>query len=142
MLVTDGNGVPLGLKIASAQRAEISLAEHTLETVKVPRPGGRGRPKCRPREVVADRAYDSWVLRANLRSRGIRPCIPERKGKRPKPGPRPRLDSYRLRWHVERTFAWFGNYRRFLVRHEYYPHVFEGFVLLICILICANRLLQ
>lgn len=113
MLVTDGQGVPLGLKVASAQRAEIKLAELTLDTVRVPRPGGRGRPKCRPQMLVADRGYDSWAFRENLRAWGIRPCIPERRGKKPRPGPKTDLRPYRDRWHIERTFAWFGNFRRF-----------------------------
>ena len=47
--------------MASAQRAEITLAEATLATVlatvRVPRI--RGRPRSRPRELVADRGYDS-----------------------------------------------------------------------------------
>ena len=57
MLVVDNQGIPLGALVASAQRAEITLAEATLATVlatvRVPRV--RGRPRSRPRELVADR---------------------------------------------------------------------------------------
>jgi transposase len=73
MAVVDGHGMPLGLLVASAQRAEIKLAEPTLATICVP--GRCGRPKTRPKELVADKAYDSQSFRERLRCRGIRPCI-------------------------------------------------------------------
>jgi transposase len=140
MLVVDGQGTPLGVQVASAHQAEVQLAESTLATIRVPRP--RGRARCRPQEVVADRAYDSQPLRTRLRRRGIRPCIPERRGKRPRPGPKPNLEGYRRRWVVERTFAWLGAYRRVLTRHERLAHVYHAFVLLAFILICLTRLLR
>jgi transposase len=36
---------------------------------------------------------------------------------------------------VERTVAWFGNFRRLVVRHEYYAENYLGFVQLGCTLI-------
>lgn len=137
MLVTDGTGLPLGLIIASANEAEISLAEETLGDVRVPQ--GRGRPKTRPREVVADKAYDKWIFREKLRWRGIHPCIPERKGKKPRPGPRIKTDNYRLRWHIERTFAWLQNFRRLVTRWERKACNFEAFVMIACILLSLRR---
>jgi hypothetical protein len=55
MVVADGNGLPIGLHVDSAQLHELTLAETTLSTIRVPRP--RGRPKARPKELVADKAY-------------------------------------------------------------------------------------
>lgn len=142
MLVTDGQGLPLGLHLASAQQAEVRLAEATLATVRVPRQ--HGRPKTRPRQLVADRGYDSRALRQALRRRGIRPCIPARcyPGRKKRPG-RP-VGSYRQeyaqRWIVERTFAWLGNFRRLLVRHERLLGVYHGFMLLALVLICLARI--
>ena len=49
---------------------------------------------------------------------------PER-GRPPKAGP-----GYAERWNVERTFAWLGNFRRLLVRHERYLLTFRAFFLL------------
>jgi transposase len=140
MLAVDGHGTPLGVQVASAQKAEVQLAESTLATIRVPRK--RGRARSRPKEVVADRAYDSQPLRQRLRRRGIRPCIPERRGKRPRRGPKPSVENYRHRWIVERTFAWLGSYRRVLTRHERLAHVYHAFVLLAFILICLARLLK
>ncbi len=49
-------------------------------------------------------------MRERLRKRGMWPCIPERRGRRPRPGRKPDdLTGYRQRWHVERAFTWFGN---------------------------------
>ena len=96
MLVVDGRGIPLGGMVASAQKAEVQLAEPTLTTIRVPRQ--RGRPRCRPKELVADKGYDSNPLRQRLRRRGIHPCIPDRRGKRPRRGPKPNVSSYRYRW--------------------------------------------
>ena len=139
MVVTDGQGIPLGLHLASAQQSEVRLAEATLATVRVPRPG-RGRPRQRPTTLVADRGYDSDTLRQQLRRRGIRPCIPFRRNRRPRRGRKPDLEAYQDRWRVERTFAWLGNYRRLLVRHERLLGLYHGFMLLAFILICLGRI--
>jgi transposase len=137
MLVTDGKGLPLGLLVEAANVAEITLAEDTLATIQVPQ--RRGRPKTRPREVVADKAYDKWLFREKLRWRGIHPCIPERKGKKPRSGPKIQLEHYVLRWHVERSYAWLHNFRRLIVRYERSARMFEAFVLVAFILICLRQ---
>jgi hypothetical protein len=56
MAVVDGSGLPIGLHVNSAQPHELTLAETTLWTISVPRQ--RGRPKTRPQELVADKAYE------------------------------------------------------------------------------------
>ncbi len=145
MLVVDGHGTPLGFLLESAQRAEVTLAEPTLATVRVARP--RGRPKQRPQQLVADRGYDSAPLRQRLQLRGIRVCIPPKrrpKHWKPKPG-RPivaKPEDYAQRWRVERTFAWLGNYRRLLVRWERDVVVYQGFFTFALALLCLNRLLK
>src|SRR5688572_20506831 len=100
MTVVDGNGLPIGLHVASAQPHELTLAEHTLNTIRVSRK--RGRPKTRPKELVADKAYDSADFRRKLRQRGIQPTIPtfeRRKRKTPKRGRPLRVGAnYRNRW--------------------------------------------
>lgn len=133
MLVTDGEGIPLGAMVESAQKSEVKLAEATLATVRVPRPVGR--PRTRPRQVVADKGYDSEALRRRLRERGIRPCIPRRRNATPRPGPKPDVSAYRDRWHVERTFAWLGNFRRLVVRWERSVHTYLAFLLIACLIL-------
>jgi transposase len=142
MLVVDGNGLPLGFCLASANRHEVKLAVPALETVRVPRRAG-GRPRQRPKELVADKAYDSKSFRDWLRSRKVKPTIPsyERsERKRPKRGrPIKVASGYEERWKVERTFAWLGNFRRLLVRHERYLSTFRAFLLIAIILVLLVR---
>lgn len=138
MAVVDGRGLPLGLLVASAREAEVTLAEPTLATIRVPQHWGR--PKTRPRQVVADKGYDSAGFRRRLRSRGIRPCIPYRRGRRPRPGPEPDLAGYRQRWRIERTFAWLGSFRRLLVRFESSAAVYRGLLFVAAASICLGRL--
>ncbi|BBO77832.1 hypothetical protein DSCW_52490 [Desulfosarcina widdelii] len=66
MVVVDGQGILLGSILASASPAEVKLAEKTLDTINVPR-AGRGRPKKRPKRLIADKGYDSDPLRKRLK---------------------------------------------------------------------------
>lgn len=51
------------------------------------------------------------------------------------------LRRYKRRWKVERLFAWLQNFRRILVRYDYYADNFLGFVQLGCMLILLRRCL-
>jgi transposase len=136
MVVVDGKGVPLGVHLASASPAEVTLIEETVDSVP---PDAEG---CEAIErLVYDKAADSDQLRMDLADRGIELICPHRKGRKRPPlqDGRP-LRRYRRRWIVERTIAWFGNYRRLLVRHEYYPEMFLAFVHIACALIALSRL--
>ena len=132
MVVADGQGLPIGLHVASAQPHESQLADATLATVRVPQP--RGRPRTRPQELVADKAYDSQAFRRSLRRRGIKPTIPtfaRRDRKRPKRGRPIRTGpNYRQRWKVERCFGWMDNYRRLVVRYERSVAHYKAFCLI------------
>lgn len=144
MLVADGNGLPLGFHLAKASCAEVRLAGATLDTIAVRRP--RGRPRRRPEKLVADRGYDSRAFRAALRRRGIRMCIPPKrrparwKAKRGRPVVA-RKDDYRLRYTVERSFAWLGNFRRLLIRWERLLPVYRAFFALALVCVCLRRLI-
>jgi hypothetical protein len=109
-----------------------------LAQVKVTRPVGR--PRTRPKELVADRGYDSEALRRRLGARGIKPCIPRRRNAWPRRGRKPDLSGYRQRWVVERTSAWLGGpsatggevgaqgpYLSGLPASALHPHPLEGY---------------
>ena len=143
MLVVDGSGLPLGFHLDGANRAEVRLAQQTLDTIRVARP--HGRPKQRPNMLVADRGYDSSAFRRALRGRGIRMCIPPKrrpknwKAKRGHPIVA-RKDDYRQRFMVERSFAWLGNFRRLLIRWEHIHAVYNSLFAVAVMIVCVRRL--
>lgn len=59
------------------QRHDSTCAQTLLERIRTPR-AGLGRPRCRPDQVIADKAYSSRGLRTYLRKRGIAHTIPEK----------------------------------------------------------------
>ena len=130
----------MGVHLDAATPAEVNLLEPTLATIAVPR-AGPGRPRQKPERVIADKAYDSDPLRARLKRRGIELIAPHRRNrKKPKTQDGRKLRRYRKRWKVERTFAWFGNFRRLLVRWERHLKMYLAFFHLACLLITLNRL--
>jgi transposase len=145
MLVVDGCGMPLGFHLASANLAEVRLAEQTLASIRVPRP--HGRPKQRPAKLVADRGYDSSEFRRILRRRGIQVCIPPKRrpvswrAKRGRPVVA-RKEDYRHRYTVERSFAWLGNFRRLLIRWERLFAVYRAWFAVALLRLCVRRFVR
>src|SRR5215471_16451569 len=94
----------------------------------------------KPDNLVGDRAYDSDQLDESLRRDGIEMIAPHRSNRtRPPTQDRRRLRRYARRWLVERFFAWIQWQRRILVRWEYYPQNFLGFVQLACLVVLFRR---
>jgi transposase len=138
MVLVDGEGLPLGVRLESASPSEVTLAEATLAEVRVPQP--KGRPRQKPERVIADRGYDSDPLRERLRRRGIELIVPYRENnqhRRYEDGRK--LRRYKRRWIVERTHAWLGQFRRLLVRHEYLLSTYRAFFYLACFWITLRR---
>ena len=135
MVVVDGQGIPLGSHIDSASPAEVTLAEKTLEQIRV-HDGRKGRPRTRPQRLIADKGYDSDPLRHRLKRRGITLLSPYRKNrKNKKPQDKRMRVRYRRRYKVERTFSWIGSFRRLVVRHEHLVSVYTGFFHIACLII-------
>jgi transposase len=49
-------------------------------------------------------------------------------------------DLGRIRWVVERTFAWLHKFKRLLVRYDRRHEIHEAFLALGCCLVCFRRL--
>lgn len=108
----------MAAEVSPGQRHEAPFFEQTMNAVRVPREVGR--PRQRPDEVAGDKAYDSKEIRQWLRDRGIKATIPEREGKKPRPG-RPLSfdkDSYKQRNVIERCVGWLKECRRIVTRFE------------------------
>jgi transposase len=90
--------------------------------------------------LIADRAYDSDPLPERLAKQGWDLVCPHRQGRKRKATQDGRkLRRYRHRWIIERTMSWLGNFRRLIVRHEYYSHLYQAFLHLACAPICLRR---
>lgn len=53
-----------------------------------------------------------------------------------------RKDDYRLRFKVERSFAWLGNFRRLLIRWEHHVGLYRSFFVVALMHICLRRLVR
>ena len=92
-----------------------------------------GRPRRRPKSLVGGRGYDHDKYRRLLRERGIRPMIARRQTEHGS-------GLGRVRWVVERTFAWLHNLKRLLVRYERRAEMHQALLALGCCLVCFRRL--
>jgi transposase len=77
---------------------------------------GPGRPRQRPKRIVADKTYSSGPLRRYLRCRGIRYTIPRKLNEKH----RGKFDKtiYREHNRVERCFNRLKQFRRIATRYE------------------------
>jgi transposase len=125
--------------LTAANRNDITQLLPLVDAVP-PLPGRRGRPRRRPRRLLADRAYDSRRHRRELRRRHITPKIAKRKGRH---SSKPTVHGSGLgteRWVVERTISWLHQHRRLRIRWERRPDIHEAFLSIACSLICFKQL--
>jgi len=76
-LLVDGRGVPLAWTLTGGNRNDITQLLELLDRVPPVR-GRTGRPRRRPRTLVADRGYDHDKYRRLLWQRGVKPIIARR----------------------------------------------------------------
>jgi transposase len=133
MAISDGHGLPLAVHVASASPHETKLVEPTIEQRFLAEA---------PQRLIGDRAYDSDPLDVQLRERfGVQLVAPHQCTRSRKATQDGRvLRRYRRRWKIERLFAWLHNFRRVVIRWEYYPENFLGMVQLACAVILLRYL--
>ena len=111
----DGKGRPLTFLLTPGQSHDQKGFAPLINGLQV-RSGQRGRPRSRPRKLVADAAYLARSNRQLLRSRGIGCVIPRARHHRRR-GPFDQA-AYRQRNQVERFFARIKQFRRMATRYE------------------------
>jgi transposase len=133
MAVADLSGLPVALHTGSATPHEITLVQTTLDQTLTPE---------LPQRLIGDKAYDSDPLDQTLAQQGIELIAPHKANRvKPKTQDGRKLRRYKRRWKIERLFAWLQNFRRIVVRWDYYPENYTGFVHLACILILLRAYL-
>ncbi len=110
LIVVERQGIPLAVLVSGANRHDSIMFEPLLDALPA-LTGKRGRPRCRPDKLHADKGYDFHRCRDYLRRRGIKVRI-ARRG----------IDSNeRLgchRWIVERTHGWLAGLGKLRIRFE------------------------
>jgi hypothetical protein len=131
-VITDAGGIPLATSVTAANRNDITEMIGLVDAIPPVR-GRRGRPKHRPKRLLADRAYWSKVHHRELRARHITPKIAAPKS--------PHGSGLgKERWVVERSISWLHQHRRLRVRWERRDDIHQAFLSLACCLICFKQL--
>jgi transposase len=126
-LLTEANGIPVGLAVDGANRHDKKLVEATLESISVVRPEPTPED---PQGMCLDKGYDyddtrelveEFGFTAHVRARGE-----EAKALKREAGFKAR------RWVVERTHSWMNRFRRILIRWEKKVENYFGMLHLVC----------
>lgn len=140
-LACDGKARPLAVVLTPGQRHDSTQLEPVLDAIRVPRPGGRGRPRKRPDHLIADKGYSYERCRTALRRRRIPHTIPERRDQRARrarrPGRPPVFDRarYRRRNVVERCINRLKQWRGLATRFEKRAVNYRALVVIAAVLI-------
>jgi transposase len=134
-LIVDGQGTPLAIDHTGANVHDSEMAIALVDAIP-PIKQPHGRPRRRPDEVLADRAYDAEdKIRKPLRKRKTTPLIAKRNRKHGS-------GLGKFRYVVEAAFDWLFNQRRLRVRYEKRDDIHQAFLIIGCFLICWRRIIQ
>ena len=132
MGLVDRHGLPLAVSTHAANHHEMTLVQLTFDFYMI---------EARPENLIGDKAYDSEELDKQLQAEGVNLIAPHKCNRRKLATQDGRmLRRYQRRWLVERFFAWLQWKRRLLVRWEFYPANFLGFVQLASALILLKQI--
>ena len=126
----------MALEVSSGNVHDSQMFEKVVGVMRLHN-GSRGRPRTRPKEVAADKAYDSSHIRQYLRDRGIKANIAcrRREPARGRPYRFDRKGYLTARSGVERFFGWLKSFHRLAIRYERSVVTFKALILFACFII-------
>jgi transposase len=131
MAIADRQGRPVAVHVESATPHEVTLVHATLAERFLSQ---------LPARLIGDNAYESDRLDAELARLGVELIAPHRRTRTQRTQDGRPLRRYQRRWKIERLFAWFQNFRRFVVRYERFAENFLGMLHLACCVILLRGL--
>ena len=130
-MVCDRQGWPLTFTLSPGQDSDTHHCISVMEQIHLP--GRRGRPRKRYRHIVADKGYNSDLLRRYCDRHRMKPIVARRKMKRkPRPDAPRGFDKprYRERNIIERCFGRMKELRRVCTRYDRLASSFKAMVCL------------
>lgn len=131
-VATEAQGIPLNIILTGANVPDVTQLIPLIDGIP-PVAGKPGRPRQRPDEVYADRAYDSDPHREKLRERGIQPHIARRNTEHGSG-----LGVHR--WVAERVIGWLHGFKRLRIRYDFLDEIHNAFLTLAQCVICFRVL--
>jgi transposase len=133
----DGRGRPVAFHLTGGERHDL-LGVGPLFEAGTLRTGRRGRARCKPDAVIADKAYSAaWLLEAFCR-KGIVPVIPSRSDQPENPDFD--CEVYRERNLVERLVGKLKQFRRVATRYDKLDPHYLAFVQLASVMVWLRTL--
>jgi transposase len=134
-LIVDGRGTPLAIDHTGANVHDSEMAIPLVDGIpNIKQP--QGRPRKRPDNVFADRAYDAEEkIRQPLRRYNVTPQIAKRNMEHGS-------GLGKFCYVVEAAFDWLFNQRRLRVRYEKRDDIHQAFLTIGCFLICWCRIMK
>ena len=129
-VLTEAQGVPVGLAVDGAHRHDMKLVRTTVDSVPVQRPAPSPE---QPQRLCLDKGYDFDEVRQTMQEFGftahIRSRGEEAQAIKKEAGFKAR------RWVVERTHSWMNRFRRILIRWDKSADNYIAFLHFACALI-------
>lgn len=118
-MAADAHGNPIDFEITGGEVHDAKAAPGLIDKIGA------------AENVIADKGYDSEVIRDQIRQTGANPVIPRKSNSKK---PNPEFDSYlyKLRHLVENLFARLKHFRSIATRFEKLARNFKAMVFLAC----------
>jgi transposase len=118
-MLADAHGNPIDFEITGGEVHDVKAAERVVKKIE------------KAEHLIADKGYDSDLIRQEVRESGMNPVIP-RKSNSKKPNPEFDVHLYKLRHLVENLFARLKHFRSIATRFEKLARNFKAMLFLAC----------